>query len=566
MKFIINQVLGSSGRKLAGFALVLLTFLASVHAAGFLHASGQDIVDQDGNKILLRGVGLGNWMLPEGYMWRFGEQGDRPRKIEKIVSDLAGPDYAQHFWTEYRRNYVTESDIKRIAELGYNSVRPALNSRLFLTEDDKPAYVDEGFQLLDNLVKWSKKYGVYVIIDMHAAPGGQTGQNIDDSANNQPELFMDEKYQQRLSDLWVKIATRYKDEPTVAGYDILNEPLPQRTGSEGRYKSQLEPLYKQVTKAIRTVDNKHMIIVEGADWANDWSAFTTPFDQNMVYQFHYYCWDQPSVLKGIHQYLDYQKRNNVPVWVGETGESSDAIYWGTTDFFEAHNIGWSFWPWKKMAGVNAPYSYSPPDDWRLIREYVNGGGAKPSAEIARKAFDQLLSDIRITNCQFHPDVVNAMFHRVPGLVLAKNYSHDGPDKSYFVTATNHSRLYRLSEPVPVVTDGTDDGNQVVALAAGEWTAYTINCTTTTRDYETVARVRASDGPAEVQLLVDDQPCAATISKNAWDEISLGTHSLAPGAHHLKWIVKSGSVQLDWFNLKVKSGSRLSADSHSSVSE
>ena len=187
-----------------------------VGAAGFLHTQAQDIVDEQGNKILLRGVGLGNWLLPEGYMWKFGGAGDRPRKIEKIVSDLAGPEYARHFWTEYRKNYITENDIRRIAELGYNSVRPALNARLFLTEGDDPVYVDEGFDLMDNLVKWSKKYGVYVILDLHGAPGGQTGQNIDDSATDQPELFMDKEFEDRLLNLWVKLANRYKDDPTVA--------------------------------------------------------------------------------------------------------------------------------------------------------------------------------------------------------------------------------------------------------------------------------------------------------------------------------------------------------------
>ena len=57
---------------------------------GFLHTSGQDIVNASGEKIYLKGVGLGNWLLPEGYMWKFGGLGDRPRKIEKLVSDLLG--------------------------------------------------------------------------------------------------------------------------------------------------------------------------------------------------------------------------------------------------------------------------------------------------------------------------------------------------------------------------------------------------------------------------------------------------------------------------------------------
>jgi endoglucanase len=539
----------------------------TMKAAGFLHTRAQDIVDENGNKIMLRGVGLGNWMLPEGYMWRFGDEGDRPRKIEKIVADLAGPEYAKHFWTEYRKDYITEDDIKRIAELGYNSVRPALNSRLFLTEGDNPAYVDEGFATLDNLIKWSKKYGIYVIIDMHAAPGGQTGQNIDDSANNEPELFMDKKYQDRLSDLWVKIAGRYKDEPTVAGYDLLNEPLPERTGAAAKYKSQLEPLYRRLTTAIRAVDQKHMIIVEGADWANNWSVFSTPFDNNLVYQFHYYCWDQPAALKSIKTYLNYRKRFNAPVWVGETGESDDAIYWATTEYFEANNIGWSFWPWKKMAAFNAPYSIKPPEDWKAVRAYTEGG-AQPSVAVAQRAFDELLQNIQLKNCTFRPDVVNAMFRQVPGKVEAKNYGQEGLNKSYFVKDDDkNAKYYRKTEPVQISSTGTNRQNteQVITLNAGEWTAYTIGCTTNC-DYETVVRVRAENIPAEAQLMIDDLACDVKISTNAWSEINLGPHSLSSGQHHLKWVVESGVVQLDWFELMPKEKDQLSASIHSSVHE
>ncbi|MEZ4766181.1 MAG: hypothetical protein R3C26_24230 [Calditrichia bacterium] len=99
----------------------------------FLRTNGHDIVDGNGNKIMLRGVGLGNWLLPEGICGKFGKEGDRPRKIEKIVSDLIGAEKAADFWQQFRKYYITEADIARIAELGFNSVRPALGARLFLT-------------------------------------------------------------------------------------------------------------------------------------------------------------------------------------------------------------------------------------------------------------------------------------------------------------------------------------------------------------------------------------------------------------------------------------------------
>lgn len=533
-------------------------------AESFLHTRGQDIVNENGDKIMLRGVGLGNWMLPEGYMWKFagdGEWADRPRRIEKLVSDLIGPEKAKQFWSDYRKNYVTEADIERISQLGYNSVRPALDSRLFVTDDSPPKYSGEGFTLLDNLVKWCKANGVYVIIDMHAAIGGQTGQNIDDSANDQPELFSQPKNQDELVGLWRAIAERYKDEPAVAGYDLLNEPLPQRTGAEKAYKDQLEPLYKRLTRAIREVDSKHIIIVEGADWANDWSVFTGPFDKNMVYQFHYYCWDNPSKLKSIQQYLDYRERFNAPVWVGETGERDSAIYWATTEYFEANNIGWSFWPWKKMDTKNTPYSIKPPAQWDAVTAYSRGGD-KPSAAVAQKAFDDLLANIRLENCMYFADVVNSMMRRAPARIEAGNYGEDGPNKSYFVkNPAQHSKFYRQSEPVTVSLTGASrwQSGQYITLDSTEWTSYTIS-SDAAKEYQVVVRAKAAKGPTTVELTVGGKVRTVTLSDDGWNEIKVGTVFLAPGENRLKWAVKSGAADLAWIELSPADNSQRAAGS------
>jgi hypothetical protein len=528
--------------------MIISFFLYSASAAGFLHTQGENIVDEHGQKIMLRGVGLGNWMLPEGYMWRFGDEGDRPRKIEKIVSDLIGPDNAAKFWQEYRAQYITEKDIQRLAQLGFNSVRPSMDARLFLSEGDNPVYQKEGFELLDNLVRWCKASGIYLIIDMHAAPGGQTGQNIDDSINDEPRLFMNPINQDRLVALWVKIAERYKDEPTVAAYDLLNEPLPERTGAAAKYKNELEPLYKRITQAIRAVDKKHIITVEGANWANDWSVFSTPFDDNLVYQFHYYCWDDPTLLKGIGQYLEARKRLGAPVWVGETGEKDDAIYWGTTDYFEANNIGWSFWPWKKMGSRNAPYSYHPPKNWRVIAAYSRRPGAdKPSPEVAQKAFDELLQSIRLENCEYFPDVVNALFHRVPGKVEAENYGHQGLNHSYFVKDTARmAKYYRTSEPVPV--EQTENSGQAIQLSAGEWTAYAVNSLEAKTRALTV-RARAESTPAVFQVSVNGDTQEITADDQGWVEFKLEPVNLSLGANQVKLSVTSGTVGFDWMSFQ-----------------
>ena len=516
----------------------------------FLHTAGQDIVNESGKKIYLKGVGLGNWLLPEGYMWKFGGLGDRPRKIEKLVADLIGEEKATAFWKAFRQNYITEADIKRIAELGFNSVRPALNSRLFLTEGANPVYVEEGFQLMDSLVTWCKKYNLYVIIDMHGAPGGQTGANIDDSPNDIPELFIEKKYQDQLVDLWIKLAIRYKDEPVVAAYDLLNEPLPINTGSADKYKHLLEPLYKRITAAIRNVDQKHMITLEGFNWSNDWSLFTKPFDNNVFYQFHYYCWARPDNLNGIDQYLQKRDELKTPIWVGETGEKGNAIYWATTQLFEAKNIGFSFWPWKKMDTENTPYSINKPGNWDLIAEYSRGG-AKPDAALAEKTFNELLENIKISNCKYFEDVCNAILTRVPAKIEAENYGFDGFSRSYFVSDTaNKSKFYRKNEPVQIRLDNGNKelltSEQSIELQQSEWVVYNFESLIAKR-YNLSFRTASAAGSAQLTIFINNKKTDIDIASKEFREIIIGKYKLKRGRNTIKIISKSNAVKIDWIN-------------------
>ncbi len=515
----------------------------------FLHTAGQDIINESGRKIFLRGVGLGNWLLPEGYMWKFGALGDRPRKIEKVVADLIGKEKAAQFWKAFRENYITEADIRRIAELGFNSVRPALNSRLFLTEGNTPVYVEEGFQLLDSLITWCKKHKLYVIIDMHGAPGGQTGANIDDSPNDIPELFIEKKYQDQLVALWVKIADKYKDEPTVAAYDLLNEPLPKATGSAEKYKHLLVPLYKRLTAEIRKIDQRHMITLEGFDWSNDWSLFDKPFDNNVFYQFHYYCWARPDNLNSIDEYLKRRNELNTPVWVGETGEKGNAIYWATTQLFEANNIGFSFWPWKKMDTQNTPYSIKKPAGWDLIAEYTRNG-AKPDASIAEKAFNELLDNIKISNCDYFEDVCNAILTRIPAKIEAENYGFSGFNRSYFVLDTaNKSKFYRKNEPVQIKLDSKDKeqfwSEQSIELQQSEWVVYNFE-SLYRKKHQLTIRASAVVAPASLTIWINNKKTVVNIIGKDLLEQAIGNYKLNKGDNKIKIQVKSGALKLDWF--------------------
>src|SRR5215469_17322974 len=223
--------------------------------AQFAHTQRGEIVDASGKPLLLRGTSLGNWMVTEGYMWLFEGGPQSEREIEALVTELIGPDKAEEFWKQYRENYVTRADILLLHEAGFNSIRVPMHYRFFETE------TDEGFRLLDRVVEWSRAEGLYVILDMHAAPGGQTGTNIDDSYGY-PWLYDSPKEQAHLLAVWQRIARHYRDNKTVMGYDLLNEPIPQYPALHP-LNEKLEPLYKKLTAAVREVDPNHILFLGG---------------------------------------------------------------------------------------------------------------------------------------------------------------------------------------------------------------------------------------------------------------------------------------------------------------
>ncbi|NJO92090.1 MAG: cellulase family glycosylhydrolase [Chloroflexia bacterium] len=448
---------------------------------------------------------------------------------------------------EFRANYITEADIQRIKELGFNSVRPALNSRLFITEEENPKFIDEGFILLDSLINWCKNHNVYVIIDMHGAPGGQTGQNIDDSPKDEPELFMYEKKQDLLVEFWQKIAEKYKNEPIVAAYNLLNEPLPEHTGAAEKYKHMLVPLYERLIKEIRKIDQKHMITIEGYNWSNNWSLFSKPLDNNIFYQFHYYCWDRPDNLNSINYFLKKRDTLNTPVWVGETGEKGNTIYWATAQYFETNNIGFSFWPWKKMDTQNTPYSIKKPENWDVIAEYSNGG-EKPDTIIAEIALTEFLENIKLKNCMFFPDVVNAVFYRVPGKIEAENYGHLGFNKSYFVSDTSErSPHYRKWEPVKIeVNDSTKEqfwSEQWVVLNADEWLEYQFDAERA-KEYSTELKIYCDSDGKVAEFIVNDNMQVVSLNSKGWNEVKLETQSLKSKNNKLRIIAKN-QLKIDW---------------------
>ena len=376
----------------------------------FLHTEN-GVLYQGTQPIILRGMGLGGWLLPEGYMWKFYTKCDRPRRMEALIEKLCGAEYAESFWERYYSTYITEADIAWIAEQGMNSVRLAMNSRhLFdILPDGTVSFNEMTLRHVDNCVTWCRRYGLYAFLDMHGAPGGQTGQNIDDSENDIPELFTDERNQDILVEMWQLLALRYRDEPAVGGFDLINEPLPKWNS---QYNHLLLPLYRRLIDTVREIDKNHVIILEGAHWATDFSIFddftVEEAADNIVLQFHKY-WSDPDE-ESIAQFVEVGKRLNAPLWMGEGGENNLQWYTHVFPMYERLGIGWCFWSYKKMETLNSPVTFAQPKNWEEILLHLNGG-AQPTTKRAQVIFDEFLACI--SNSEYHPDVVDALLRRPP---------------------------------------------------------------------------------------------------------------------------------------------------------
>ena len=394
-------------------------FCASLTSAlwaqtGFVHASGKDLVDGSGKPLLLRGTNLGNWFEPEGYMFHLGDGAQSPREIEELSYELIGPAKADAFWNEWRETYITEADIDRLKAMGFNSVRVPIHWKFF---DQDNA---EGFRLLDRLVQWARKDHIYVIIDLHCAPGGQTGTNIDDSYGY-PWLYLSPEAQKHTIEIWRRIAAHYSKEPIVLGYDLLNEPIPHFPQLQ-RFNGDLEPLYRRISAAVREVDRNHVLILGGAQWDSNFKVFGPPFDKNAMYTFHKY-WTAPdaSVIK---EYVDFRDKYNVPIWLGESGENNDQWIAAFVKTLEGNHIGWCFWPYKKMDATSSVVTFDRPAHWDAVialSKMPAGTGsaekriaARPSPEDAQAAFNDLLNKVRYSSEKVNLGYVQALGFAAPG--------------------------------------------------------------------------------------------------------------------------------------------------------
>lgn len=363
----------------------LASFTAMNSHAQYVHTNGTQIVDGNGQPLFMSGINLGNWLLWEGYLM-MGDFNYRTHTqfFNSLKNVMGGFDQAMAFEHEWRMNYVTDKAIADLKSLGFNSVRVPFNYNMFWYNG---AVSDHGFQYLDRLIEFCRNHQVYILLDMHAAPGYQNpGDHSDnvDSNSSQPRdsvKFWDGNNVEIASQVWRHIANRYKNEPIIWGYDLINEPVPQ----DGREYELLPSLIK-MRNAIREVDNNHTIVAEASWWASDMSkidwtdpttqartGITSQWDHNLVYQTHHYVFGNQGAIADLYPRADLTNRLNIPLILGELGEDTPAILSEMTQWSKNNIAGYFPWSFKKMSHDRTLWTIKPNDIYNQVKNSINNG-------------------------------------------------------------------------------------------------------------------------------------------------------------------------------------------------
>lgn len=390
--------------KLYIFSIFLIFVLSGTVLAGnpMVHQQGVGLVDEHGDPLKLRGVNVEGWISWSGHLWGGGFVSQR--QIRQHLVSLVGAEQTRHFEQAVYDNFITEKDIRQMSEMGFNVARILINHEI-LEDDARPyQYKSSGWQLLDQLLDWGERHGVYIVPCLISAPGGQSTWFIADP--DKTLLWHDVENQRRTIALWRAMAARYHDRTIIAGYDLLNEP-------KVFLKQRLVDLYRKIINAVREVDPHHMIILEGTESSTNFSMFKGPLDDNQMYGYHVYNLiarrllpDKSAEFIGKMRHL--ASKHHVPLWASEFGANTLNWTHKTVALFETpeNNLsGWAFWPWKRVPSPHSEKDYlhlgaiRPSPSWLKLISSVGkrGTAGHVPREEALQAMDNFIAACRAEN-------------------------------------------------------------------------------------------------------------------------------------------------------------------------
>ncbi|HPN38565.1 MAG TPA: cellulase family glycosylhydrolase [Melioribacteraceae bacterium] len=559
--------------KIFRIIVIVLMVVSSVEGNGFLKRNGKNIVDGSGSPIMLRGIGLGGWLVPEGYMIQTTSFANAAWQFKQKIKDLIGEEKTNQFFELYRKNFVTRKDVQQLKQWGFNSIRLPMHYNLMTPIDQPFTYTEEGFAIIDSLLSWCKESEIYLILDLHAAPGGQSKDNIADYNPAYPCLWEDEVAKLRTVHLWKTLATRYANEEWIGGYDLINEPV-YDFGAQGNLP--LRDLYIQITNAIRSVDQNHLIFIEGNWYATSFGDLSPAWDDNMSYSFHKY-WNNTDY--GTIGYLvNLRNETNCPLWLGESGENSNQWFTDCIKLMESNNIGWAWWTLKKVEGNNSLMYVNKPAEYDYLLKYWSGTATKPSVDYAVNALNKFAESLKIENCKLNYGVVDAMFRQttttdvvpfaanyIPSRIYAVNYDYGQNNYAYKDTdfqnisnnaVWNSGYQYRNDGvDIEKCTDINTNGYNVGWINTGEFLNYTINVTTS-GIYKLTFRVAGNSTGGKILMRLNGQNLGnlidipSTGGWTSWSNVVVNNIPLNYGIQNFNLMFFNGGFNLNYIDFEL----------------
>ncbi|KAH0827952.1 glycoside hydrolase [Lanmaoa asiatica] len=417
--------------------------------ASYLKVSGTKIVDGDGNEVILRGAGLGGWMNMENFI--SGYPGCE-FQIHAALADVVGHEKSTFFFDKFLEYFFQEEDAKFFRSLGLNCIRLPFNYRHFEDDMNPRVLKKEGFKHLDRVIDLCAQQGIYTILDLHAAPGGQNTDWHSDAGTHIANFWVHKDFQDRTVWLWTELAKHYAGNKWIAGYNPLNEPTDPTHTTVIKF-------YERVYDAIRAVDTKHVIYFDGNTFASDFSHFGDVHEKwaNTAYSIHdYSLFGFPASLekyvssdeqrrrikRSYEKKREWMDQRGLCVWNGEwgpvyarkqyDGEATEAIneqrYQVLKDQLAIYNqdrLSWSIWLYKDIGFQGMVYVSQETKYIALLKDFlakkhrlaVDAWGADTTwiQSIYQPLIDHVAKEIPPENQALYPAPVWKMPDRVSRL-------------------------------------------------------------------------------------------------------------------------------------------------------
>lgn len=316
----------------------------------FLAAKGRKIVNRKGEEVQLKGVNLGSWMIWEDWLCPYEEATDHYDVLTKLTARF-GEEKAYELFNTFMDNWITEKDLDDIKAMGFNSVRVPFWFRNFYYDDNGRKILDENgnwdFSRLEWVVEECSKRRLYVVLDMHGAVGYQSDaphSGKKGSCGLYDDSEQGERYRELTDELWREIATRFKGNPAVAMYDLLNEPMCDVPTNELQRRKNNEFIYTRLYDVVREADADHIITMECI-----WTAIALPNAafkgwKNVVYQVHFY--NNSNFIFNLFAFFTQLIFCNVPMMMGEFYPHQKTTWENCFNTLDALGYSWFLWTYK----------------------------------------------------------------------------------------------------------------------------------------------------------------------------------------------------------------------------